>query len=204
MIAAPNPAQSESSKGSLPVKSLVEAVNIDPDDLKSDTFPNGRPSLHKRIPLAFSRFLITFCFGVTATLAWQSYEDATREMLASSFPHLLWLAPRTQPAAQNPSETIAFVAPAAPAPPPPDQQQLGAISLDLDAVRRSVDRLSGSQEQMTRNVDQLAAGQAQMTGEITKLQAIGQYILYKNSEPPPPQASAPVATSRSSQGRTAR
>ena len=70
MIAAPNPAQSESSKGSLPVKSLVEAVNIDPDDLKSDTFPNGRPSLHKRIPLAFSRFLITFCFGVTATLAW--------------------------------------------------------------------------------------------------------------------------------------
>ena len=204
MIAAPNPAQSESSKGSLPVKSLVEAVNIDPDDLKSDTFPNGRPSLHKRIPLAFSRFLITFCFGVTATLAWQSYEGATREMLASSFPHLLWLAPRTQPAAQNPSETIAFVAPAAPAPPPPDQQQLGAISLDLDAVRRSVDRLSGSQEQMTRNVDQLAACQAQMTGEITKLQAIGQYILYKNSEPPPPQASAPVATSRSSQGRTAR
>ena len=198
MIAAPNPAQFESSRASLPVKSLVEAVSLDPDDLKSDTFPNGRPSLHKRIPLAFGRFLIAFCFGVTATLAWQSYEGATREMLASSFPHLLWLA---QPAAQNASETIAFVAPA---PPPLDQQQLGAISLDLDALRRSVDRLSGSQEQMTRNVDQLAAGQAQMTGEITKLQVIGQYILYKNSEPPPPQASAPVATSRSSQGRTAR
>jgi hypothetical protein len=41
------------------------------------------------------------------------------------------------------------------------------------------------------------------TREITKLQAIGQYILYKNSEPPPPQTSAPVAT-RSSQVRTAR
>ena len=42
-----------------------------------------------------------------------------------------------------------------------------------------------------------------MTREITKLQAIGQYILYKNSEPPPPQASASVATARSSQARTA-
>jgi len=199
MIAAPNPAQFESSRASPPVKSLVEAVNLDPDDLKSDTFPNGRPSLHKRIPLAFGRFLIAFCFGVTATLAWQSYEGATGQMLASSFPHLLWLA---QPAALNASG-IAFVAPAAPAPPPPDQLQPGAISLDLDGLRRSVDRLSGSQEQMTRNVDQLAAGQAQLTGEITKLQAIGQYILYKSSEPPP-QASAPAATSRSSQGRTAR
>ncbi len=43
-----------------------------------------------------------------------------------------------------------------------------------------------------------------MTREITKLQAIGQYILYKNSEPPPPQASASVATPRSSRARTAR
>jgi hypothetical protein len=204
MIAAPTPAESESSRASLPVKSLVDAINLDPDGLKSNTFLNGKPSLHKRIPLAFGRFLITFCFGVTATLAWQSYEGATREMLASSFPHLFWLA---QPATQNDPETVAFVAPvapAAPAPPPSDQQQLGAISLDLDALRQSVDRLSGSQEQMTRNVDQLAAGQAQMTGEITKLQAIGQYILYKSSEPPPPQASAPVATSRSFQGRRAR
>jgi hypothetical protein len=57
---------------------------------------------------------------------------------------------------------------------------------------------------MTRNVSQLAAGQEQMTSEITKLQAIGPYILYKNSEPPPPQASAPGATTRSSQARTAR
>jgi hypothetical protein len=42
-----------------------------------------------------------------------------------------------------------------------------------------------------------------MTREITKLEAIGQYILYKNSEPQPPQASASVATARSAQARTA-
>ena len=52
---------------------------------------------------------------------------------------------------------------------------------------------------MARTVDQLTAGQEQLTREITKVQAIEQYILYKNSEPP---ASKPVA--RPSQGRTAR
>ena len=150
-------------------------------------------------------FLIRFCIGVAATLAWQSYGDAAREMIASSYPQLGWLAPQSAPGAQNAPDMIA---PAAPAAPPRDQQQLNAMSLDLDAVRQSVDRIAASittsQEQIMHSVERLTAGQEQMTREITKLQAIGQYVLHKNSEPPPPQASAPVATSRSSQGRTAR
>ena len=204
MIATPNPAQSESSKGSLPVKSLVETVNIDPADLNSDTFPRGRPPLHKRIPLALARFLITFCIGVAVTLAWQSYGDAAREMIVNSYPQLGWLAPQAEPAAQNAPETITLVAPAAPAAPSLDQQPLSAVLLHLDAVRQSVDRIAAGQEQMTRNVDQLAAAQEQTTRELSKLQAIGQYILYKNSEPPPPQASPQVSTPRQSQVRTPR
>jgi len=204
MIATPNPAQSESSKGSLPVKSLVETVNIDPTDLNSDTFPRGRPPLHKRIPLALARFLITFCIGVAVTLAWQSYGDAAREMIVNSYPQLGWLAPQAEPAAQNAPETITLVAPAAPAAPSLDQQPLSAVLLHLDAVRQSVDRIAAGQEQMTRNVDQLAAAQEQTTRELSKLQAIGQYILYKNSEPPPPQASPQVSTPRQSQVRTPR
>jgi hypothetical protein len=62
-------------------------------------------------------------------------------MLASSFPQVRWLTSRAEPAAQNASDTIAPVAPTA-APPSPDQQQVNAISLDLDAVRQSIDRLS--------------------------------------------------------------
>ncbi len=65
-----------------------------------------------------------------------------------------------------------MIAPPAPATPSPNQQQLIAISLDLDAVRQSVDRITASQDQLTR--------------EITKLQAIEQQILRKNSEPPVP------------------
>jgi hypothetical protein len=157
MIATPNPAQSESSNGSLPVKSLVETVNIDPADLKSDTFPGWQPPLHKRIPLALARFPVTFCIGIAVTLAWQSYGDAAREMIVNSYPQLGWLAPQAEPVAQSAPKTITLVAPAAHAAPSLDQQPLSAISLHLDAVRQSVDRIAAGQEQMTRNVDQLAA-----------------------------------------------
>ena len=56
------------------------------------------------------------------------------------------------------------------------------MSLDLDAVRQSLDQIGASQERIARTVDQLAAGQEQMTREISRLQAIEQH---KNSEPPP-------------------
>src|SRR5258707_12692324 len=97
-------------------------------------------------------FLITFCIGVSATLAWQSYGDAAREMIASSYPQLGWLAPQAAPGAQNPPDVIA---PAAPAAPPPDHQQLNRNSVNLDANRQSADRnatrIPASQEQVTRH-----------------------------------------------------
>jgi hypothetical protein len=45
-----------------------------------------------------------------------------------------------------------MIAPPAPATPSPNQQQLIAISLDLDAVRQSVDRIAASQDQLTREI----------------------------------------------------
>jgi hypothetical protein len=155
---------------------------------------------------SFTGFLITFCIGVAATLGWQSYGDAAREMIASSYPQLGWLAPKPAANAENAPELIALAAPDAPS---ADQQQFKALSHNLDAVRQSVDRIAASQEQMTRSfdkiaasqeqitrgVDRIAAGQQQMTREITKLQEIEQYVLYKSSESPPP-VPAPAARSR--------
>ena len=125
-------------------------------------------------------------------------------MIANSYPQLGWLAPQAEPVAQNAPETIALVAPAAPS----FDQQLIAISFDLDGVRQDIDKIAASiaaiQEQMSRSTDriateqiarsvaQLMAGQEQMTHEITKLQAVEQYVLYKNSEPPPRPAPAPA------------
>jgi len=189
MSAMPSPAQSEFSEGSLPVKPSVEAPVIRPADLKNDRSPKRRQSLAARVPLAIARFLITFGVGVATTLAWQSYGDAAREMIANSAPQLGWLAPQAAPVERSVPDAIEPAATRAAA---ADPQQLNPVSLDLDAVRQSVDRIATGQEQMTRTVDQLAAGQEQMAREINKLQAIEQYMLYKNSEPPPRPAAAPA------------
>src|SRR5215831_3854645 len=49
---------------------------------------NKQPSLRKRAALGLARALIIFSMGVTATLAWQSYSDPIREMIATSHPQL--------------------------------------------------------------------------------------------------------------------
>jgi len=205
--AMPSPAQSELYAGLLPVEPPVEPPPVRPTAIENDQFPNGKPSLRKRASRALAHFLIAFCIGVAATFAWQSYGDAAREMIVNSNPHLGWLAPQAEPVAQNAPDTIALAVRATTS---LDQQKFDVVSLDLDAVRQSIDRIATSiaagQEQMTRSIDgiaarqqqitrsfdHLAAGQEQMMREITKLQAVEQYVLYKNSEPPPRPAPAPA------------
>jgi chromosome segregation ATPase len=163
--------------------------------------------------------------GATAILTWLSYGDAARRIIASSYPRLGWLAPSPAPITRSATDMTSLAAEAAP---PPVQQRLNAMSLDLEAVRRSVDRLLIAQEQITRDVNQLMAGQEQitrdaaqlmagqeqitrdaaqlsarqeqMTSEITKLQAIEQQSLQKNSEraPRPAPALARIPIPRSS------
>jgi hypothetical protein len=198
-----NPAESAFSTGSLPIKKpLVEKLAIDPANLKNDPSQSERPRLGKRVLLSVAS--ITFCIGAAAALAWQSYGDAARKAIAGSSPRLAWLASQSAPVVQSSPNMLAPTAAAAPF---ADQEQLNAMSLDLDAVRqsvdqiatsiatgqeqmtRSVDRIAASQEQMARTVEQLTAGQERVTREITKLQATEQSILYKNSQPPTPKPS---------------
>jgi hypothetical protein len=139
--------------------------------LNDDQLPSERLPLGKRAS-RLSRFLITFCIGVAATLAWQSYGDTAREMIAGSSPQLSWLAPPAAPVAE------------APAAPSPDQEELKEIWLGLAGVRQRVDQIAA----------QLAAGQEQVTRDINNLQAVEQDILDKISAPPP----RPAAPARKS------
>jgi hypothetical protein len=216
----PNPTQSELSADSLPANPLVEAPTGRPANRK-----DGLSSVGKRALIALVRFLIIFCIGVSATLTWQSYGDAARETIASSYPQLRWLVPQVE----NADDVFGLASRTASS---PDQQQPSAISLDLDALRydidriatsiassqeqmmssadqvatsqeqmmRSLDRIATGQEQTTRRLDQFTADQTQMTREITKLQEIGQSNSSRNSEPssPPVSASAPKPVSRPS------
>src|SRR5262249_538543 len=101
--------------------------------------------------------LITLCVGVAASLAWQSYGDATRQIIASSYPQAGWLAPRTARIAYGDPGTIGLPAQAAPS---LDQQRLNAISIDLDAMRKTVDRIAVTQEQITRNVEKITVARS--------------------------------------------
>ena len=136
-----------------------------------------RPSLAGRASRRLARFLLVFCVGAGATLAWQAYGDAARAMIANSSPQLGWLAPQT-----------ALLVPIAPAPAGDTSSDVQQLAFGLAAVRQSVDLLT----------TQLAAAQRQMGDSIAKLQADEQEILQKLSaapmrpSAPPPRKPAPV------------
>jgi hypothetical protein len=106
----------------------------------------------------FTRILITLCVGAAAILVWQSYGEAAKRIIASSFSQLGWVAPRTTPIAYG-----AF-----------DQRRFTTISTDLDAIRQLVDRIAVTQEQITHDFDQLMGSQEQLMHEISKLKAAEQ------------------------------
>jgi hypothetical protein len=141
---------------------------------------DNRLPLGKRASRAVTKFLIAFCIGVVATLAWQSYGDAAREMIASSSAQLGWLAPRAVPDAPR--------------------QQLKAMSIDLATVRQRVDQLAAQsvagQEEMRRDITNSHAAEQDILENILKLhsteQAILANVLDKISAPPPRPAAVPV------------
>jgi hypothetical protein len=138
-------------EGLLPFGPSDEPPPIRPTILENDPFSNGQPSLRKRALRALFRFLAIFCVGVGATLAWQSYGDAAREMIANSYPQLRWLTPQPLSTAQNAPGMIGRATPAAPS---FDQRQGDATS--LDAIRQSVDRISAGYDQIMRSIEQIA------------------------------------------------
>jgi hypothetical protein len=126
------------------------------------------------IPVAFARFLIFFFVGVGTTLAWQSYGNTGRRMVANLSPGLGWMA---QPAAPPAAPGSSAATPAA------SSDQIAALSRSVAAVRQSVDKLAA---------------------DIGKLQAAKPDPLARTSTPPvsspPPVAAAsgrrPAATAQ--------
>jgi hypothetical protein len=76
--------------------------------------------------------MIFFFIGVGTTVAWQSYGNAAKRMVAGLHPVLAWLTP--------PAPITTAIAPGPAVSPSPDQ--LAVISRGLAGVRQSVDRLA--------------------------------------------------------------
>ena len=116
--------------------------------------------------------------GVAATLAWQSYGDVAREMIASSYPQLGWLAPQSAFAETAPEK----ISPNAPVN-TPDAIELKSILVNVAALRQSVDQLAA----------QFVAGQQQIASDIAKLKSGEQDIFDKISSAPLPRSPAAPA-----------
>ncbi len=146
-----------------------------------------RPPPARRASRAFVRYAVAICIGVAATLAWQSYGEVAKQIIATRVPQLGW-SPEAQqmiaafirqlgwtkppdatdsvvrPTTQNASQAV-FVAqiPSETAP----QKAPTAPPLELEQVHRMAESLVG----LRQTIEQLVTAQDQMAHEIAKLQA---------------------------------
>lgn len=107
---------------------------------------SGRPSIGRRIFRSLTRFSIAVLIGVGATLGWQSYGDAAKEMLVARAPMLGWVLS----VSTTKSPVVAATS-------TDSMQQLAPLASNLDVVRRSVEQLAARQEQMAQNIAALRA-----------------------------------------------
>ncbi len=70
----------------LPIELADEAPTVFTADLKNDRFATGQPLASEETSRPLARFLIPFCIGVTATLTWQSYSAAAKQIIARGNP----------------------------------------------------------------------------------------------------------------------
>ena len=154
-------------------------------------------------------YLVAICIGIAGTLAWQSYGEATKQIVAATAPDLGWSpeakqliagwieqvgwtkppagpeSAAVQPSVPEPQvATVAQTVPTAVVPKAPtDPVQVQQI---VAALQESVQHGQESLAALAQTVDQLAASQDQMVHQIDMLQASNQEILEKTPAPLPP------------------
>src|ERR1700720_3880184 len=137
-------------------------------------------AMKKRGSRRFGRYLVAILIGVVATLAWQSYGESAKQIIATRAPELGWSPEAKQTIATSiqwigwtkppagPEKQVAPVAQTAPTTP----------SLDPGQVQQNFAAMRGA-------VQELAAGQNQVAHEIAMLQSAVMEILEKMPAPPP-------------------
>jgi hypothetical protein len=101
---------------------------------KGDQPDSVRPTLARRMFRTVIRFVIAVLIGIGGTLAWQSYGDAAREMVATRAPTLGWL--------------LSYL----PTKSPVVRASPNSAASSLDALRRSVEQLAVRQDQIAQYV----------------------------------------------------
>jgi hypothetical protein len=134
--------------------------------------------------VSFDRYLVAICIGVTGTLAWQSYGEATKQTTSTTAPELDWSPEAklaswvqqlgwTKPPAGLENAAVWASAPETPQPAPvaqlvtetvasktavlDDVAQRQQIALSLAALRQTVEQIAAGQDKMAREIIKLAA-----------------------------------------------
>ena len=130
----------------------------------------------RRASRGFSRYLLAICIGVAAIFTWQSYGDASKQVIANWVEHIgagseRQAAPVAQTAPTAPSTDLGQVQQMAPT---VDLGQVQQMTRDLATLRQTADHLADGQDQVTREIRQLGSA---ILAKITPTPA-----------PPPPPA----------------
>jgi len=163
----------------------------------------------RRVSRAFVRYLVAIGIGVAGTLAWQSYGEATKRIIATSAPELGW-SPEAKEMIANWVQQLgwtkplsgpenAAVRPAMPEPPQaaPVAQTAPQTIAPKAPVAPSIDpeqvqQITQSLAALRQTVEQLAAGQDQIAREIKQVLAADMELLSKTPAPPPQPPAAPA------------
>jgi hypothetical protein len=137
-------ARSDLRSGRWPLKAPIHSPHS--SRLNDGEVASDRPSVGRRMLRSLTRFSIAALIGVGATLGWQSYGDAAKEMLVARAPALAWVL-----------SVSTTKSPVMAATSPDMVQQLAPLTFNLDVMRRSVEQLAAKQEQMAQNIAALQA-----------------------------------------------
>ena len=161
---------------------------------------------------ALGRYFVVICLAVAGTLAWQSYGEATRQIVATRAPELGWSprakqmiaswvqelgwtkpseardTPSARPPVADTPQGIRVIPVAQTTPERAAPKEPAAPAIDPEQVQQITRSLTTLQQ----SVEQLAAAQDQMAQRIASLQAAELEILNRTPAPPPLPPAAPA------------
>jgi hypothetical protein len=178
-------ARSDLRSGRQPLNAPIHSPH--PSRLNDREVASDRPSIGRRVLRSLTRFSIAALIGIGATLGWQSYGDAAKEMVIAQAPTLAWLLSisTTKPP---------VVATTSPGP----VQQLEPLAFNLDIVRRGVEQLAAKQEQMAQNIAALQAVEEDIRQKMSSTPPSPAPQAASTPQPNPPQPRAQPSAVRSS------
>ena len=157
--------------------------------------------IKRRRSRGLARYLVAICIGVAGTLAWQSYGDAAKRVIATRAPELGWSPEAKQAIASwtvgwtKPPASAEKIAPGpvasskAPQAPSVDPAQVQQIAQTLVALREIVEQIAAGQDQTSREMARVESAVAELILKLPEPSAPAA----PEHRPVPPSSRAPTA-----------